>query len=383
MGDSYWNRQQPVNPSVAGMLKRPRSDYGCNYVTKNANTLANYLLYTEYIQGSLDWIDDIYEIWGPLWEGMGVGGKLLRNFNSVFARSRLGNLNDIGCLPPSGVPSAHEMHYSLARDDDRGAPWAAKDTKAIGSAYDHYLQNAQPTSFSSGEASNLSGIGLGRSAVAGMHGRSLTDPAAMGHSGTVGRDLAPNGRGMGFDDRFTVDARAPNGRDLGFDGRLPVDAMPRPGRDTLPLPPDASNTLYVEGLPSDCRKREVAHIFRPFVGYKEVRLVSKESRHRGGDPLVLCFVDFVSPACAATALSALQGDHFSFLYGYNMDEHDPKSSCLRLQFSKYPGPRSGERSRGKSHGHMLTTKSLGMHKRSRGGRVMEVDFIISLMHSEG
>ncbi|KAL7245952.1 hypothetical protein ACSBR2_001141 [Camellia fascicularis] len=270
MGDSYWNRQQPVNPSVAGMLKRPRSDYG---------------------------------------------------------------------LPPSGVPSAHEMHYSLARDDDRGAPWAAKDTKAIGSAYDHYLQNAQPTSFSSGEASNFSGIGLGRSAVAGMHGRSLTDPAAMGHSGTVGRDLAPNGRGMGFDDRFTVDARAPNGRDMGFDGRLPVDAMPRPGRDTLPLPPDASNTLYVEGLPSDCRKREVAHIFRPFVGYKEVRLVSKESRHRGGDPLVLCFVDFVSPACAATALSALQG--------YNMDEHDPKSSCLRLQFSKYPGPRSGERSRGK------------------------------------
>ncbi|CAL5386488.1 unnamed protein product [Camellia sinensis] len=242
MGDSYWNRQQPVNPSVAGMLKRPRSDYG---------------------------------------------------------------------LPPSGVPSAHEMHYSLARDDDRGAPWAAKDTKAIGSAYDHYLQNAQPTSFSSGEASNLSGIGLGRSAVAGMHGRSLTDPAAMGHSGTVGRDLAPNGRGMGFDDRFTVDARAPNGRDMGFDGRLPVDAMPRPGRDTLPLPPDASNTLYVEGLPSDCRKREVArilryYIFRPFVGYKEVRLVSKESRHRGGDPLVLCFVDFVSPACAATALSALQ-----------------------------------------------------------------------------
>jgi len=26
-----------------------------------------------------------------------------------------------------------------------------------------------------------------------------------------------------------------------------------------------------------------------------------------GDPLILCFVDFVNPACAATALSALQG----------------------------------------------------------------------------
>lgn len=32
---------------------------------------------------------------------------------------------------------------------------------------------------------------------------------------------------------------------------------------------------------------------------------------RGGDPLILCFVDFTDPACAATALSALQGDHFS------------------------------------------------------------------------
>lgn len=31
---------------------------------------------------------------------------------------------------------------------------------------------------------------------------------------------------------------------------------------------------------------------------------------RGGDPLILCFVDFESPAYAATALSALQGDCF-------------------------------------------------------------------------
>lgn len=28
----------------------------------------------------------------------------------------------------------------------------------------------------------------------------------------------------------------------------------------------------------------------------------------GGDPLVLCFVDFVSPAHAATAMDALQGE---------------------------------------------------------------------------
>lgn len=28
---------------------------------------------------------------------------------------------------------------------------------------------------------------------------------------------------------------------------------------------------------------------------------------RGGDPIILCFVDFINPACAATAMSALQG----------------------------------------------------------------------------
>lgn len=29
---------------------------------------------------------------------------------------------------------------------------------------------------------------------------------------------------------------------------------------------------------------------------------------RGGDPFVLCFVDFLSPAHAAAALNALQGE---------------------------------------------------------------------------
>ncbi|KAH9780233.1 hypothetical protein KPL71_008005 [Citrus sinensis] len=111
------------------------------------------------------------------------------------------------------------------------------------------------------------------------------------------------------------------------------------GRSEVPLPPDASSTLFVEGLPSDCSRREVAHIFRPFVGYKEVRLVSKESRHPGGDPLILCFVDFVSPAHAATAMDALQG--------YRFDEHDRDSVKLRLQFARYPGARSGGGHRGK------------------------------------
>ncbi|KAK8684110.1 hypothetical protein V6N13_040144 [Hibiscus sabdariffa] len=124
-----------------------------------------------------------------------------------------------------------------------------------------------------------------------------------------------------------------NGQNVGFGGPFPVDPMSRLGRDTVPLPADASNTLFVEGLPPDSTRREALDIFRPFVGYKEVRLVSKEYKHRGGDPILLCFVDFLSPACAATAMSALQG--------YKIDEHDPDSNYLRLQFSRNPGPRSG------------------------------------------
>lgn len=48
-----------------------------------------------------------------------------------------------------------------------------------------------------------------------------------------------------------------NGRDMGFD---PIDSVDRRNREPLPLPPDASNTLYVEGLPSNCSRREVARI---------------------------------------------------------------------------------------------------------------------------
>ncbi|GMH22284.1 hypothetical protein Nepgr_024127 [Nepenthes gracilis] len=216
---------------------------------------------------------------------------------------------------PPGVPPGQEMLGYLPQEDERGGLRVSKDTKTIGSAYDWYLQHAQVSSYGSGGASNHAGAALGRTIPGGVPGLPMMEPPVMGHPGPIAADLAPNGPGVGFR------------------GRLSVDTMARPGRETVPLPPDASNTLYVECLPHNCTTREVAHIFRPFVGYKEVRLVSKDSKHRGGDPLILCFVDFDNPACAATALSALQG--------YKMDEQDPDSPYLRIQFSRYPGPRPG------------------------------------------
>ncbi|CAH9094320.1 unnamed protein product, partial [Cuscuta epithymum] len=183
------------------------------------------------------------------------------------------------------LPMSHEMPNYFGRDDDRGMP-QLKDTQTIGSAYDRYLQSSHAPSFSTGEASNYKGAGFRR--AEGGDVMTAHDPVAMAH-GAFGPELVTNGRSMKYA------------------GHMPMDAMGRP-RDTLPLPPDASNTIYVEGLPPDCTRREVAHIFRPFVGYKEVRLVKKESKHRGGEPLVLCFVDFGDAACAATALSAVQGN---------------------------------------------------------------------------
>ncbi|XP_010519382.1 PREDICTED: RNA-binding protein 2-like [Tarenaya hassleriana] len=218
-------------------------------------------------------------------------------------------------LPPSAIPPGREVHGYMPHDDDHGVLRPVKDTKSIDSAYDLYLQNTKLSSSTSSEANSFGGVSSGRPAGGGRPGIPPMADSVMGRPGFVSPDLAPDGPSVGFG------------------GRSPMDSRGRPGREgILPLPPDASNTLYVEGLPPDCKRREVAHIFRPFVGYREVRLVNKEDKHRGGDTVLLCFVDFETPACAATAMSALRG--------YQVDETDPESKSLRLQFSRNPGPRS-------------------------------------------
>ncbi|XP_030501820.1 RNA-binding protein 1 isoform X2 [Cannabis sativa] len=212
--------------------------------------------------------------------------------------------------PPSAIPakrsrpdydglSNHDLPNYFPREDDRGTI-RVRDTESINASYDRYLRSTP--SYAGGQPP--------RPISGGIPNRAVDDPRLMG----IG----------GVDPGATIKDRT-----LGYGG----------GRPEVPLPPDASSTLFVEGLPANCTRREVAHIFRPFVGYKEVRLVSKESRHPGGEPLVLCFVDFVSPAHAATAMDALQG--------YKFDEHDRDSVNLRLQFARYPGARSGGGHRGK------------------------------------
>ncbi|WMV19967.1 hypothetical protein MTR67_013352 [Solanum verrucosum] len=222
------------------------------------------------------------------------------------------------------MASAHEVHHhflgtnndrevvdtqSIGLADDRGVS-RVEDTQSIELAYDRYLQSLVNAEADNAR-DNYKGIGLGRgTSDCGVPAHPVRD---LLHS-ALGPELAPNGRNRVF--------------------------MKRP-RETLPLPHGASSTLYIEGLPLDISRREVAHIFRPFAGYKEVRLVRRDSKHvtcwRSSYPWVC---GFANPACAATALSALQG--------YKMDEHDINSAYLRLQFSKFPGPRfGGSGSRGK------------------------------------
>uniref|UniRef100_A0A804R196 Uncharacterized protein n=1 Tax=Zea mays TaxID=4577 RepID=A0A804R196_MAIZE len=55
---------------------------------------------------------------------------------------------------------------------------------------------------------------------------------------------------------------------------------------------DRSMMAAREGVPSDCTRREVSHIFRPFVGFREVRLVNKEPKHVS--ELLVFFVAFFS-----------------------------------------------------------------------------------------
>ncbi|XP_073129564.1 nuclear speckle RNA-binding protein A-like isoform X1 [Henckelia pumila] len=109
--------------------------------------------------------------------------------------------------------------------------------------------------------------------------------------------------------------------------------------DGPPVPSGQSNVLFVEGLPTDSTRREIGHLFRPFIGFRELRVVHKEPRRRGDKAMVLCFVEFTDAKCALTALEALQG--------YKFDDKKPDSRILKLHFAHFPFrlPSEGEERR--------------------------------------
>ncbi|KAL6970665.1 hypothetical protein U1Q18_030360 [Sarracenia purpurea var. burkii] len=119
---------------------------------------------------------------------------------------------------------------------------------------------------------------------------------------------------------------------VGIGSGIPDLINGRPGSsakvESLPIPGRESNILFVDGLPSDCSRREVGHLFRPFIGFKDIRVVHKEPRRSGDKAVVLCFVEFDDAKCALTAMEALQG--------YKFDDKKPDSPVLRILFAHFP-----------------------------------------------
>lgn len=121
----------------------------------------------------------------------------------------------------------------------------------------------------------------------------------------------------------------------------PLGAPQTPHHSLVPsanaprLPPDASATLYVEGVPADATRREMAHVFRPFEGFRSTRLVSKENV-RGP----LCFAEFDDARRASQAKDTLQG--------YLIDRDAPESGALRVSFAKTQDRKKTSRGRTKT-----------------------------------
>ncbi|KAJ4798101.1 RNA-binding protein 2 [Rhynchospora pubera] len=91
---------------------------------------------------------------------------------------------------------------------------------------------------------------------------------------------------------------------------------------------DESNILFVDGLPTDCTRREVTHLFRPFAGFKDIKIVHKEPRRRGEKGHVLCFVEFADAKHAGAALKILNG--------YQFDLKKPEVGSITIHFAKFP-----------------------------------------------
>ncbi|KAJ6406550.1 hypothetical protein OIU84_010125 [Salix udensis] len=166
----------------------------------------------------------------------------------------------------------------------------------------------------------------------------LEDPSLLAHRGdasmhTIGGAI-PGATGK----RYPSSLEDPGLLNQRGDGSVCVTAAipdvirDRPGSMRIaggpPVPKGESNILFVDGLPTDCTRREVGHLFRPFIGYKEIRVVHKEARNSGDRATVLCFVEFTDANCAVTAMEALQG--------YKFDDKKPDSPTMKIQFARFP-----------------------------------------------
>ncbi|ONK71346.1 uncharacterized protein A4U43_C04F7560 [Asparagus officinalis] len=200
-------------------------------------------------------------------------------------------------LSPQLSKRARNDYGLPPREDERAELQTLRDSTAIGASYDRYLQTTQKRPW----------LCRNWDPIMNQVKTGILDPGTHGQKAFTGQ----------------------------FANQVPTVSaiMPAVTGQGLCLPPEASNSIFIEGLPLDSTEREVAHIFRPFLGYEETRLVKKELKHPDAEQKVFSFVDFTDAVCAMTALNALQG--------YKLDERKPDSLVLKLKFSRAPDPKSG------------------------------------------
>ncbi|KAI3814810.1 hypothetical protein L1987_14455 [Smallanthus sonchifolius] len=202
-----------------------------------------------------------------------------------------------------------DPYWRYAASADRGFPgYVPSDASTLSS------QTWRPSHNDLSSSSVLQKDIMGLRSGAGIGAR--PEPSSNGYPSAwedpylIGRRDVMHGTGPGI----------PNMVDDRPDSLRKTDGVPVGGRE--------SNVLFVDALPSDCSRREVSHLFRPFIGFKEIRLVHKEPRHSADKAMVLCFIEFTDSNHALTALEALQG--------YKFDNKKPDSPALRIHFAHFP-----------------------------------------------
>ena len=96
---------------------------------------------------------------------------------------------------------------------------------------------------------------------------------------------------------------------------------------------NASNIVFIEGLPADATEREVAHILRPFPGFRTCR-VKQTRKEQNGRKSTICFCDFDEVFQATICIHTLQGYRFDkndlvgLHFGYGVRKYDSRGKSL-------------------------------------------------------
>ncbi|VAI70033.1 unnamed protein product [Triticum turgidum subsp. durum] len=133
----------------------------------------------------------------------------------------------------------------------------------------------------------------------------LDVPAGVSHPALVGLGALPAGARPRGPSPLEDPALVQRSSSLGKSVSVSEVERPKPLLIVDRPSEDESNILFVDGLPTDCTRRE-----------------------SGDKAYALCFVEFSDAKCAGTAMEALQE--------YRFDERKADDPFLKIQFTRFP-----------------------------------------------